>query len=68
MTTNEKINEILAMISHLNYKLNNDSRDRQYVEEWIEELKEEIVRGDPIHLEFSATAIKDVVLRELCKN
>lgn len=61
MTANEKINEVLAIIQHLNYQLNNDPRDRQYVEEWIDELKEEIVSDDVRYLEIYKTMHRGIV-------
>jgi hypothetical protein len=52
MTANEKINEVLAIMSHLNYRLNNDPRDRQYVEEWIDELKAEMPSNEQFTVAF----------------
>lgn len=51
MTTNEKINEVLTLIAHLNYQVNTDSRDFEYVEEWIEELKNEPINEERIYLQ-----------------
>ena len=63
MTINEKINEVLAVIQHINYYLNNNTKDSQYVDEWIEDLKAEPIHDEPVTL-FSHEAVKRMVLDE----
>lgn len=48
-------------MAHINYKLNPNSRDRAYVDEWIEELKEESINDEPITLTFSHEAVKEMI-------
>ena len=66
MTINDKINEVLAVIQHINYYLNNNTKDSQYVDEWIDELKaepisDERLKTDPITLTFSHAAVKEMI-------
>ena len=61
MTITEKVNEARARIHHLNYRLNNDPRDRQYVEEWIDELKEELASEDTVYIDMYKTMHRGIV-------
>ena len=66
MTINEKINEVLAIIQHINYHLNNNEKDSQFVDDWIDELKaepisDELLKPEPVTLTFSHAAVKEMI-------
>lgn len=42
MTVNEKINEVIAMVSELAYKALSNSTDYDYFEDWAGELTDEM--------------------------